>query len=197
MNYQYQSVPQKHLNNRRMPYHRGRGLGGSSAINFCSWLLGHREDYNQWAELVGDDAWKWEGEGGVKQRFRKIENLHDKIEDKLEKYINRDALKEHSKQGRLDLSYDKYWSETDTLGLEAGIEFNVTCAVRKIIIKYTDTTYPGRNKRRPELWRSYRVRNGAVFVLQWPPIISCNSLSIFTSIESCDLDRQPCCEGDI
>lgn len=33
------------------------------------WLAGSKEDYNYWAELVGDDAWKWEN---VHRRFKEV-----------------------------------------------------------------------------------------------------------------------------
>jgi len=34
LNWQYKTVPQKHLNDRIIDYSRGRGLGGSTNINF-------------------------------------------------------------------------------------------------------------------------------------------------------------------
>ncbi|PVI03499.1 GMC oxidoreductase [Periconia macrospinosa] len=66
----YMSTPQKQLNNRVIPYTRGKGLGGSSVLNFQVFLYGSAEDYNWWAELVGDDSWNWEH---CKELFKKIE----------------------------------------------------------------------------------------------------------------------------
>jgi choline dehydrogenase-like flavoprotein len=34
-------------------YSRGKGLGGSSAINFGVYSVGARDDYNEWASAVG------------------------------------------------------------------------------------------------------------------------------------------------
>ena len=67
----FASTPQKELNDRSIPYTRGRGLGGSSILNFAVYLYGSAEDYNRWAELVGDDSWAWEQ---TKGSFQAIEN---------------------------------------------------------------------------------------------------------------------------
>jgi choline dehydrogenase-like flavoprotein len=66
VNWGYTSVPQSQLNSQIFPCSRGRGLGGSSCINFPSWVIGHQKDYDRIAELTGDESWRWEGEFGVK-----------------------------------------------------------------------------------------------------------------------------------
>ncbi|KAF2645606.1 FAD/NAD(P)-binding domain-containing protein [Massarina eburnea CBS 473.64] len=58
LDYGYESTPQRQLNDRIIPYSRGKGLGGSSVLNFQVYLYGSGEDYNRWAELVGDKTWK-------------------------------------------------------------------------------------------------------------------------------------------
>jgi choline dehydrogenase-like flavoprotein len=65
----YLTVPQKELNGRSIQYMRGKGLGGSSVLNFAVYLYGSGEDYNRWAELVGDDSWRWEE---TKERFKRV-----------------------------------------------------------------------------------------------------------------------------
>lgn len=37
-NWAYQTVPQEQLNDSVVPYDRGKGLGGTSSINFCKRL---------------------------------------------------------------------------------------------------------------------------------------------------------------
>ncbi|HKJ71010.1 MAG TPA: choline dehydrogenase [Gammaproteobacteria bacterium] len=49
-NWDYQTVPQSNLANRRMHTPRGRVLGGSSAINGLAYVRGHALDYDRWAE---------------------------------------------------------------------------------------------------------------------------------------------------
>ena len=55
-NYRFETVPQKGLNGRTGYQPRGRGLGGSSAINAMIYIRGNHWDYDQWAEL-GCTGW--------------------------------------------------------------------------------------------------------------------------------------------
>src|SRR3546814_12424862 len=48
-NYRYETVPPPGLNGRIGYQPRGRGLGGSSAINAMVYIRGHAFDYDQWA----------------------------------------------------------------------------------------------------------------------------------------------------
>ncbi len=57
-NYRYDTVPQKGLNGRTGYQPRGRGLGGSSAINAMVYIRGHAFDYDQWAAL-GATGWSY------------------------------------------------------------------------------------------------------------------------------------------
>lgn len=57
-NYGYHTVPQAGLNGRRGYQPRGRGLGGSSAINAMLYIRGHPADYDGWAAL-GCDGWSY------------------------------------------------------------------------------------------------------------------------------------------
>jgi choline dehydrogenase-like flavoprotein len=58
-NYKYDTVPQTGLNGRTGYQPRGKGLGGSSAINAMVYIRGHRFDYDQWASL-GCTGWGYE-----------------------------------------------------------------------------------------------------------------------------------------
>jgi choline dehydrogenase-like flavoprotein len=57
-NYGYETVPQPGLAGRRGYQPRGRGFGGSSAINAMIYTRGHRLDYDEWAQL-GCTGWAW------------------------------------------------------------------------------------------------------------------------------------------
>jgi len=50
-NWAFETVPQPGLNGRRGYQPRGRGLGGSSAINGMVYIRGNRWDYDNWAAM--------------------------------------------------------------------------------------------------------------------------------------------------
>jgi choline dehydrogenase-like flavoprotein len=58
-NYMYETVPQAGLNGRRGYVPRGRGLGGSSAINAMVYIRGNAWDYDHWAAL-GCTGWAYD-----------------------------------------------------------------------------------------------------------------------------------------
>ncbi|GAB3377205.1 GMC family oxidoreductase [Massilia agri] len=48
------------LHGRSLIYPRGKVLGGSSSINGMIYMRGQPFDYERWAEVAGDDSWRWE-----------------------------------------------------------------------------------------------------------------------------------------
>lgn len=67
----YQTEPDAGLNGRQLRYPRGKTLGGCSSINGMIYMRGQARDYDQWAQLTGDDAWRWEN---VLPDFRRHED---------------------------------------------------------------------------------------------------------------------------
>ena len=55
----YKTVAEAGLNGRAINYPRGRVIGGSSSINAMLYLRGQARDYDEWAQLTGDDSWSW------------------------------------------------------------------------------------------------------------------------------------------
>ena len=66
-------MPQKGLNGRIGYQPRGKGLGGSSAINAMVYIRGHRSDYDQWASL-GNTGWSY---ADVLPYFKRSEDNSD------------------------------------------------------------------------------------------------------------------------
>ncbi|SCO76153.1 related to alcohol oxidase [Fusarium oxysporum] len=62
LDWQYQSEPVEALMGRRITLNAGKGLGGSSAINSGGWTRGAAADYDEWAALVGDERYSYEGQ---------------------------------------------------------------------------------------------------------------------------------------
>jgi len=58
-NYRFDTVPQKGLNGRIGYQPRGKGLGGSSAINAMVYIRGNKWDYDNWAAM-GCDGWAYD-----------------------------------------------------------------------------------------------------------------------------------------
>ena len=69
-NWGFRTEPEPGMNNRKMYWPRGRGLGGSSSINGLIFVRGQPEDYDRWAAL-GNRGWGW---ADVLPYFRKSEH---------------------------------------------------------------------------------------------------------------------------
>ncbi|BCS23649.1 GMC family oxidoreductase [Aspergillus puulaauensis] len=74
--WELETVPQRHLNNRRLLFLRGKQLGGSSAVNYMALARGPAADYDEWARLTGDDGWKWEN---VLPLMKELEDFDPKL----------------------------------------------------------------------------------------------------------------------
>jgi choline dehydrogenase-like flavoprotein len=59
LDWQFETVPQQGLGGRKIPWARGRVIGGSSALNYMTWNRAARQDYDDWAEL-GNHGWGWD-----------------------------------------------------------------------------------------------------------------------------------------
>ena len=56
----YNTEPEAGLNGRALRYPRGKTLGGCSSINGMIYMRGQARDFDHWAELAGDAAWRWD-----------------------------------------------------------------------------------------------------------------------------------------
>ena len=71
-NWGFWTEPEPHLDNRRLWWPRGKGLGGSSAINGMIYARGHPLDYDEWRQR-GLTGWGWDD---VLPYFRRLERHH-------------------------------------------------------------------------------------------------------------------------
>lgn len=69
--WQYNTVPQKHANNREILLAQGKGLGGGSSVNGMIYMRGQKQDYDNWATQWGCDQWSFEQ---VLPYYKKAEN---------------------------------------------------------------------------------------------------------------------------
>ena len=59
LDWKFETCPQPGLGGRKLPWPRGKVLGGSSALNFMVWNRACREDYDAWEDL-GNPGWGWD-----------------------------------------------------------------------------------------------------------------------------------------
>ncbi len=69
----YKTEPDAGLNGRSLRYPRGKTLGGCSSINGMIYMRGQSRDYEQWAQVTGDDSWRW---NQVLPYFKHHEDYH-------------------------------------------------------------------------------------------------------------------------
>lgn len=81
LNWGYQTVPQF---GREIDYSRGKGLGGSTAINFCGWVTGADEDWYEWSWIVDDEAFAWPH---AKECLKRVERLHPEVPADFEHHV--------------------------------------------------------------------------------------------------------------
>lgn len=58
--WRFRTEPTEGLNGRQLLYPRGKTLGGCSSINGMLYMRGQARDYDHWAEVTGDDDWRWD-----------------------------------------------------------------------------------------------------------------------------------------
>lgn len=93
----FETVPQAHLNNRKLLHPRGRVVGGSSTANVMLYVRGHKLDYDRWAASIGDDKFNYEN---VLPWFKKSQNALNYGHDD---YVGRDGFLEVTKPPLEDL----------------------------------------------------------------------------------------------
>lgn len=108
MNWGYQTVPQEYCNNSELDYSRGRGVGGSSAINFGVYSLGARDDYDKWAKIVGDDAFNWDH---IHARFKELETFHGEVPAGVDKKYAVPKAADHGTTGPLHVGNAAEWEK--------------------------------------------------------------------------------------
>jgi choline dehydrogenase len=105
-NWGFWTEPEPNLDNRKLWWPRGRGLGGSSSINGMIYIRGHARDYDLWRQM-GLTGW---GYSDVLPYFKRSESL----EGGGDAYHGADGPLHVSKAGSKNLIYKAF--------VEAGVE---------------------------------------------------------------------------
>lgn len=125
MNWGFKTTPQADCNNREIDYSRGRCMGGSSSINFGVYSIGARDDYQEWARIVGDETFAW---GGVQQKFKDLETFHGELPEGIDKKYADPKMENHGTEGPLHVGFAREWERdlTELLDVfeQAGFPLN-------------------------------------------------------------------------
>ncbi|KAK4151638.1 pyranose dehydrogenase 3 [Chaetomidium leptoderma] len=102
LNWGYKTSPQSHCGDRELDYSRGFSLGGSSAINFGVYTVGARDDYEEWARIVGDDSFRWEP---VQARLKRLETFHGTLPGGVSSKHAAPKASDHGSSGPLHVGF--------------------------------------------------------------------------------------------
>lgn len=115
-NWGFSTVPQQHLNKRRLWWPRGRGIGGSSLINGMIYIRGHARDYDQWRQS-GLRGW---GYDDVLPYFKRSEAYQGAPSD----YHGADGEMNITDSPLGDQIYDMFLKAGEQAGYQATEDFN-------------------------------------------------------------------------
>ncbi|KAJ7597992.1 GMC oxidoreductase [Mycena floridula] len=105
------TVPQKHAAGRSVGWFRGRGLGGSSGINFSAWTQPQKQDIDDW-EGLGNVGWN--SERFFKYASRTISfKARDMTESLHARGVTDDWMPPPKSDGHLQLSFAKTLPDID------------------------------------------------------------------------------------
>jgi choline dehydrogenase len=114
--WQFETEPQPELGGRRLPWPRGKVLGGSSSINGLIYIRGQRQDFDLWRQL-GNTGWSYDN---VLPYFRRAENQERGADD------------DHGAGGPLDVTdlraghelHDAFIAAAEEAGYRRNNDFN-------------------------------------------------------------------------
>ncbi|KAF7189670.1 Dehydrogenase pkfF [Pseudocercospora fuligena] len=92
----------------------------------CAYTIGPRDDYERWAEMVGDESFGWDNVTRI--RKEKLEDFDGRVGEEYVKYAKPD-MRFHGAGGAVAISYPKIWERPMTVQLDAakasGLGFNM------------------------------------------------------------------------
>ncbi|KAF2771993.1 glucose-methanol-choline oxidoreductase-like protein [Teratosphaeria nubilosa] len=110
------------------PDTRGKVLGGSSALNYYTWVRGSKGTYDEWAEGFGGEEWNWEN---TYHYFNKSGHYHD------ESHRYKPDLAKIGRHGPLDIEISDLEPEL------SGFRDNLEKAWQSKGERLTDNVYDG------------------------------------------------------
>ncbi|HEX4198438.1 MAG TPA: choline dehydrogenase [Caulobacteraceae bacterium] len=115
-NWGFWTEPEPNLDNRRLWWPRGKGLGGSSSINGMIYIRGHARDYDQWRQM-GLTGW---GYADVLPYFKRAETF----EGGADAYHGGDGPLHVSKAASKNVIYSSFIEAGVQAGYHRTADFN-------------------------------------------------------------------------
>ncbi|GAB0137299.1 hypothetical protein EsDP_00005571 [Epichloe bromicola] len=107
----FETEPQEGLAGRALSWPRGKVLGGTSALNYMTWVRGNKEDYDDW-EALGNDGWAWDK---LLPFFKKSETFHQPSQALRDEYAATHEADAFGTSGPIQISYSPDYSPSHKL----------------------------------------------------------------------------------
>ncbi|KAI0313070.1 alcohol oxidase [Amylostereum chailletii] len=174
----YTTVPQKGSSDRSVYWARGKGLGGSSGINFFQYHLPAKSDVDAF-EKLGNAGWNWD-------LFKTYYNKSEKFEKpaKVEDTMSLD-LNEHGTQGPLSVAYPITFSGLEPIYHET---------LRKMGIQRVAEPTKGTWLTPVTIHPTQRVRTYAAN-MYLKPVLSRGNLTVLVSSHVCGISTTTVSDG--
>ena len=118
LNWGYETAPGPYIDNRKIPFPRGKVIGGSGSINGHLYVRGQSADYDMWAQL-GCRGWSWDD---VLPYFKRAETRGNGGGDPSVRG-NNGPLSIEDQRDPHDLS-EAYMAANEALGLRRTPDYN-------------------------------------------------------------------------
>ncbi|KIJ22968.1 GMC oxidoreductase [Sphaerobolus stellatus SS14] len=122
----YKTLPQQYSSGRSITWNRGKGLGGSSGLNFCNWTLPSAQDIDA-IEKLGNPGWNWKG---FQKYAYRIEKFQEPTQGKVAKYLYNFNKDSHGQSGAIQTTFPA--------GISVTLEIPFMQAMNSIGITFTD-----------------------------------------------------------
>ncbi|KAL9468837.1 hypothetical protein ACSS6W_010531 [Trichoderma asperelloides] len=123
LNYGSKSTPQAHYGGREIDMIRGKGLGGSSQINFQVWSLGARDEFDAWAERTKAQEWGFESIlSSIKKLFQSVIEDCRPVEVSIGPLIEPEA--KHVLEAAAEIGYSINLDQNDGDPIGFGLSLN-------------------------------------------------------------------------
>ncbi|CAL1709880.1 unnamed protein product [Somion occarium] len=105
VDWEFVSVPQKHVSGIQISLPRGKLLGGTASVNGMYFVRAHRKEYDIWEQL-GNSGWNWKT---VDAHIKAVETFYPASEHDQEEFAAADLPSDHGNKGQFQVSYSNFW----------------------------------------------------------------------------------------